>query len=191
MPERNPLKAHRAALLAWHDEITRRKEPRGRLLGEGARLRRAASLDEVAFLPGYHELLHHLREDGLEIQPADRERFALLAWLAAWVKEHRPSTQGETLARRLASPAEGSDRPVMSEPRLRRLLECETAEELRLPLRRAIDLLGRKLDVVQLAEDVFAWSQSVRKRWAYDYYDALPRTSGTSPAAGETKGEAA
>ena len=198
-------------LTEWHREVTQREKlRRGKMLGEGAQLRRAPSLGAVAFLPGYHALLQRLEASGLEASELDRERLALLATLLARVKRNtRPATPadaetpaapakaassrklGPTLPQRLGAKAKGSERPLMSEMRFRKLLECETPEELRLPMIRAIDLLGGELDVLELATDAFGWSQAVRKRWAYDYYDAAARTEAGPADALETKGDAA
>ncbi len=178
-------------LRAWHREVTCREKPRGRMLGEGAQLRRAANLTEVAFNPAFHVLRRQLEEAGLDLGDSGRERLALVAALLARVKENQPAPGGKSLAARLGQPVEGTDRPRLSELRFRAILEAEEPEDLLRPMARAIDLLERRLDVLALAEEVFSWtSPSTRKRWAYDYYDAAPaRAKEGTPSS--KKGEAA
>ncbi len=122
-----------------------------------------------------------------------RERLPAIAGLIALVKDEEPRTKEEESA---ASPEEddtekaitrrnlpqqmGSERtsgagPVVSGLRFRRLLKCQTLEELYPMLRRTLPLLNNRADLYSLANDVLYWSEDVRKQWAYDYYEAAPQ----------------
>src|SRR5262245_46579657 len=56
--------------------------------GERAELKRAESPLRVAFSPAYHDLLRRLQESGYRLSPVDHERLAVLAGIAAHVKQH-------------------------------------------------------------------------------------------------------
>lgn len=186
MNPRSPLAPYAEALLSWHRDITQRSPPRGRLLGQGAELRRASSLGEVALLAGFHSLRTRLREAGFALEPRAEPKLALVAALLAKVREHRPGAP--SLATRLGSPVPKTERSVLSPLRFRQLLEREEAAELLRPLSTVIALLDAQLDVLELAEAAFGWGLERRKRWAYDYYDACPEPGQSKKS---KKGEAA
>lgn len=64
--------------------------------GERAELKRAENPLRVAFSPAYHDLLRRLREAGYRLGTGGRERLAVLAGLAAQVKQH--TDNGRSLA---------------------------------------------------------------------------------------------
>ncbi len=149
-----------SGLYAWWQGL---EEDRG---GRAA-LRRARSLEEVAFSPAYHDLLH--RMERLEGSPRiQRERLALVAALAARVER----SEGESVAHQMGAPVQGSKVSRISTLRFNRILQVDD-DELGLlleRLRRLLDQLGRTVNLGDLAASAYGWSSDTRKRWARDYY---------------------
>lgn len=149
--------------------------------GERADLKRAESPLRVAFSPAYHDLLRRLREAGYRLSTGGRERLAVLAGLAAQVKQHTDNRR--SIAAQMGTPKLGSDKATVSELRFRRILAIDDLDELYTQLRRAIRLLDGTANLNDLARAVFRWRPIAeqnpfdpRKDWAYDYYAAAPRT---------------
>lgn len=110
--------------------------------GERAALRRAASLTEVMLSAGFHGLLRRLRGAGCAVPESRYANLAAIAGLAARVKDEA----GDVLGTVLGSPATpAGQKPVVSGLRMRRILACETVEELYTLLRRALALAGCSL----------------------------------------------
>lgn len=154
-------------LLTWHQSLEETK-------GDRALLRRAPSPLEVIFVPAYHRLLHALRDTGAWV---NEEALAAVAGLAAHVREHRPDA---SLPTQMGRPKEGRSTAVVHEHRFQRLLTHETRDELYQPMIRVIRLLDGRVHLTSLADDVYWWEQpgdSIRKRWAYKYYDVAPKAS--------------
>lgn len=117
-----------------------------------------------------------------------RERLPVIAGLVALVNtEERRAKEDEPVAgpgedradeavTRTNLPKQmGTERPsgggaVVSGLRFRRLLKCQTPEELYPMLRRVIRLLNNRADLYSLASDILYWGEEVRKQWAYDYW---------------------
>jgi CRISPR system Cascade subunit CasB len=96
--------------------------------GERADLKRAEHPLRVAFSPAYHDLLHRLQEAGYRLGTGGRERLALLAGLAAHVKQHTDT--GRSLATQMGSPRLGSDKATVSELRFRRILAISSPQKV-------------------------------------------------------------
>ena len=159
----------------------------GELRGQGradrARLRRCENVEEL--LSNSAALLFARRLialGGSSKAFADESQvYEKLAWVAgalAHVKED-PGDE-RTLAFRLGK-ALGGERPAMSELRFRSLQAAAETDDFYLQIRRAIQLAGKKADVVRLADDLLSWqleqgksvsraSSGVKFYWAYDYY---------------------
>jgi CRISPR system Cascade subunit CasB len=149
--------------------------------GERADLKRAENPLRVAFSPAYHHLLHRLQEAGYRLGTGGRERLAVLAGLAAQVKQH--TDNGRSLAAQMGSPKLGSDKATVSELRFRRILAIDDLDDLYTQLRRALSLLDETANLVDLARVLFRWRPIAeqnpydpRKNWAYDYYAAAPQS---------------
>src|ERR1700730_389273 len=111
----------RKALLEWHESLGEDK-------GSRARLRRAATPEEVAFEPAFHRLLMRLRPALHTDDPQMRLNLAAVAGLAAPGREHRA---GVPLARQMgpSGARKGAGAPPVSEHRFRRLLTTATLED--------------------------------------------------------------
>lgn len=159
----------------------------GELRGQGradrARLRRCQNAEEL--LSNSATLLFARRLIALggdsktfSDEPRVYEQLAWVAGALAHVKEDLDDDK--TLASHLGK-ASGGERPAMSELRFKALQATSTTEDYFLQIRRAIQLAGKKADVVRLADDLLSWqleqrhsaslaSSGVKFHWAYDYY---------------------
>lgn len=166
-----------------------------------AELRRAESLAVVRLHPAFVQLAARLAVcAGRDWQRQDTTVFALLAGLLPWIEE---ATQDGRRWAHWAGQTEG-ERPVLSTLRFEQIQRCETEDELFQLLRRTLSLLGHRLDIVQLAEDLLAWVAEhrlhfavdprfvIRARWADDYYRALHHLAASPDAVSqELQGESA
>lgn len=151
-------------LILWHRALADNR-------GDRAALRRCGVLVEVAFVPAFHTLVRTLRTTaGPDVIP---DRLLAVAGLAAIIKQ--PISHSMPI--QMATPRAGSNSPLVSELRFRRLLQCQTQEDLFTALRRALHLLDDQANLYDLANSVYGWNEPTRKRWAYEYYGALPRKS--------------
>ena len=151
-------------LLAWHGSLEHDR-------GARARLRRAPTPDEVAYEPAFYRLLRDLSQSaGVE----ESRALAAVAGLAAQVEEH---VAGASLATQMGTPRDRRQGAApVSELRFRRLLTLEDPVERYAHLSRIIDLLGRRLNLLSLADAAYRFDPRTRQQWAYDYYRAAPST---------------
>jgi CRISPR system Cascade subunit CasB len=97
--------------------------------------------------------------------PSSDDRLAAAVGLLAHVTQNDERPLAETMSR-----SEGdSNRPSVSELRFQRLLESPDLDSLFMGIRRVLPLMGRRANVLALANDVIDWNDSVRKKWAYSY----------------------
>ncbi len=158
--EFSPDNAAGQQLAQWHRALADNR-------GDRAALRRCGSLVEVAFVPAFHQLSRALRV--AVDAPVNPDRLLAVAGLVAIVKQPIASP----LPRQMAAPTVGKNQPV-SELRFRRLLQCQTQEDLFNALRRVLHLLDDQANLCDLANSVYGWNERTRKQWAYSYYSALP-----------------
>lgn len=154
-----------AILLRWWAGLSRRRADR-------AELRRASSPAEVVLCTGYHRLLGELSGAGYPVDSARAAGIAVVAAIAAHVETNAPSG---SFARQMAEPAGAQRGARVSGLRFRRLLAVPDRADLLPMLIRAIRLTGGRADLVALARSAYFWGDEVRKRWAYDYYEAAPK----------------
>lgn len=130
-----------------------------------AMLRRCATLDDVVLSPAYQRFYRYMLACGWPAEAAEwqNDKLAAIAGLAAFVQIDNGTNLPYQMSERIG------ERPMLSELRFRSLLRLETTDELFRGLRRALPLVEHKTSVVQLANDVFWWSDTTRKRWAYNY----------------------
>lgn len=152
----------RKILMTWWSGLSDRR-------GDRADLRRTASPDEALFVPAYHHLRGSLLSAGYSV---NADALGAVVGLAARVKDNVQCP----FAKQMSVPP-GKDRPMVSELRFRRLLETKTQKELYPLLGRVLSLLSGTADLLDLAESIYCWNDSTRKRWAMDYYGSLPMKS--------------
>jgi len=135
--------------------------------GDRAALRRAASIDQVLFNPGFHRLWRSVKKTRWN----RAENVALIAALVARVREHDPK---RTFAAQLGTPPSERDKAAFSGLRFRRLLQANEPDQLLQGCARAIAMCNNRINILDLAESVYWWNDRARKQWAFDYYDANP-----------------
>jgi len=150
---------HQRLLEWWHALADNR--------GDRAALRRASSVQQVMFNPGFHRLWHRLRNTRWNRS----ERVALIAALAARIKQNDAR---KPFAAQLGSPPAGREKAVLSGLRFRRLLQTSLSDDLLQACSRAIAIRNGQANIVNLAESVYWWNDRVHRQWAFDYYAANP-----------------
>ena len=165
-PDRRLSEAVLNTLMQWWKRIAD-ESASGQDKADRAILKRCDSIEAVTRTAAYHRVYRAMRDrhEGNAWRSNQQDRLAMLVGLAAHVK-----TQGRGLAHEMQKRAKGSDRPLVSELRFRRLLDSPDDDSLFVALRRAVLLVDHQLDLDLLARDVFTWGDSVKKSWAYDYY---------------------
>lgn len=147
------------AITTWWQDLDNKR-------GDRAELRRCSTLAEVAFTPAYHRLRVALAKFG----PVKADSLALVAGLAARVKNNQP---GNSLAEQMATgKADGSAK--VSGLRFRRLLKVKESEELFTAMTRVVALLGGTVNLQSLAGSTYYWNDRTRKQWAFEYYSQSP-----------------
>lgn len=140
-----------------------------RLNGERAMLKRCKSPDEVALQSIYYTLL----ESVLELEEVEMfrgvitTRLPLIVGVLVHVEQDTP---GCPVAKAMGMKKQGSDRPVLSDLRFRRILRTEDSSELYISMIRIIKMLGNKADVKDLIQSLYFWNDQTRKGWASQYY---------------------
>lgn len=169
-------------LIDWHNSLDGFR-------GLRASLRRCKNVNEIFCAEGFQSLLGRTKSiwlrplgdesSSLKVQQSNFIALAIIAALFSHVKNHDASS---SFATQLG--AKGNEAAAMSELRFKRLLLASTPDELFRQLRRAIALRGGKVNLVSLADGVFAWcrenngirayrpTDSIRVNWALDYYQA-------------------
>lgn len=133
-----------------------------------ARLRRCTSPAQAATIS---EALDLARRLGTVSASQTRLEPALLtAMVLAHVRENDDSIPA---ARQLGR-AGFEERAAMSPLRFARLLGAETTTEKLIAFRRAVALLGGKVNVASLASALMNWSEKTRVTWAFDYHAVPP-----------------
>jgi len=156
--------AAKRVLRAWWETL-QKEDASGQARADRAALRRAADLNTVACTPAYQRLYRRMvaARDGAGWPSFQQDRLAAVVGLLAHVKTNTEASLPQAM-----SSDNGQDNPV-SELRFRRLLESPDADALFVGLRRTLPLIQGGVNVLSLADDVFGWSQSTKKRWAYGY----------------------
>ncbi len=133
-------------LLRWHQRLI--EDP-----GERAALRRAHDPLDAVLSPSFHRLAAALPSE------IDSRRLTYIATLLARVDTDEP---GRNIAQACNGP--------VSEARFRRLVESSDRDDLHHQLRGILQLLGRRANLLDLANTVYFWGDARRRRWATDYY---------------------
>jgi CRISPR system Cascade subunit CasB len=74
----------------------------------------------------------------------------------------------ETIAKQMAG-----NPPVVSELRFRRLIQRDR-NDLYPAMIRAIRMLGKQVNIYDLAASTYYWGDQVKRRWAFDYFPNTP-----------------
>jgi CRISPR system Cascade subunit CasB len=139
-----------------------------------ARLRHAATPIQALEEPAVFDLYKRLGfgKDDREVEKR-LPRVAVVAAVLAHIRGDATSSESGFRRRFAEMLGQGSDRPLMSPLRFKRLLAATEDQELLITFRRAVVLAGeRNIDVGDVAASLLDWSEKRRMRWAFDYYGA-------------------
>ena len=171
MPSFNSIKlepAVRSAFVAWWKQLTSERAG-GAERADRAMLRRCDSPYAVACTGAYQRAYRKMAavHSGQPWREDQKDRLAVLVGLAA----HITGLNALSLPRAMHQHPKGSDRTAVSELRFKRLIEAPDIDALFTSLRRTLPLINHQVDLGSMADDLFEWSERVKKRWVYDYYD--------------------
>ena len=155
-------------LIKWWRELELNK-------GDRAKLKSCQESLDVYFVPAFHRLLNSLSQN----YPQEKglpKRVALIAALAASVKNVEGSGVRQSLPEQMGKALSNTGKSPVSHLRFRKLLECQNRDELFPLLRRVIRMLGQNVDIYYLADDVFWWGDHRKRNWAHEYYSLAPKT---------------
>ena len=145
--------------------------------GDRAVLRRAMVPDDVLLTAAFARFLRQM-PPGWPDSKVPITGAAMVAAVVAGVDKNIE----ESFAAALATDNNSKGRAVMSELRFQQLQKSRSPEEFFIRIRRAVNLLERKVNIVSLANDTLDWYQEHRfgpasrpeqrlaVRWANDYY---------------------
>jgi CRISPR system Cascade subunit CasB len=161
--------------------------------GDRAELRRCTDPDQVLLVGAFMRLAKRMLalEAGKPVPrfKDDASVYALAAGILAHVATDLKDES--SFAALLGKPGEG-DRPGMSALRFARLQTAFAEADFFQLARRAVHLVGKKADVVQLADELLAWvwefrgnqpdkpRDRLRVRWATDYFSAANKLEAPS-----------
>ncbi|GJL83251.1 MAG: hypothetical protein DHS20C01_28850 [marine bacterium B5-7] len=148
--------AELSIMLQWWRDLENDK-------GARAELRRCTSPEAVMLHPAYARM-HYRLASSLSGQWNWEYRLAAVAGLLAHVRKPTKKFLAEEM---------GGRKPVVSELRFRRLLQCKP-DELYGRMIRVLRMLDNTANTQDLIRSVFHWNDRVRKRWALKYFANLP-----------------
>lgn len=130
-------------------------------------LRRAPTVTAVTLSAPYQRLHRRFHAAGWNPNgiAARDDRLAAVVGLFAHITQDQPGSPAKAMSHKVP----GEDRPLVSELRFTRLLEAPDVDSLFTGLRRVLPIMGHRIDVIALANDVLHWGDKVKKDWAYAY----------------------
>ena len=151
----------------WAESLCDRESARAKALR--ARMRRAINDVEVLAEPEVQRLARRL---GLATQQRWRVHAFCTAVRALAHVEHDSPGRAGSAASRFGAKA-GENRRVLSALRFQRIVRAARASDAGSGIIRALPLIGRKCDVAQIGADLFYWSEPVRSRWCFEYFEQI------------------
>jgi len=142
-------------LRAWWTEMAQER-------GDRAELRRVQSVHQTAFVPIFHRLWGRLQRAECKVWP---ESLARVVCLLAHVREDSPKL---SLGRQMAT--QNGAGPTVSQDRVRRILDEEDPDSAAVMLRDALSQLRGRVNLCDLANTAYWWTERTRKNLAYEYY---------------------
>ncbi len=131
--------------------------------GDRAELRRAGEISEVVFISAYHRL----RYDLLKYSKVYENGLAATVGILAHVKQNDPL---KTFAQQMAQSKDGSDKARLSDLRFRRLLKCQSHEDLYIDMIRVVRQLDGRANALSLANMIYWWNDRTKQTMAREYY---------------------
>lgn len=149
----------------WHEALASRESGRAKALR--SRLRRADNEVAVLAEPESQELARRL---GL----AAHQRWKVQAFCATIRVLSHVETDSDKSAAQLFGATKGKGTEIkrsLSTLRFQRIVRSANATEAATSIIRALPLIGRACHVGKLGQDLFYWSEPVRNRWCFDYFE--------------------
>ena len=150
--------------------------------GWRAELRRAVQPADILLCSGFRSLYFDLAGT----RWIKEENLLGIAGVAGVIAHIEVNDDGHTFAEQCALPIEGRDSPRVSELRFSQLQKSRSFDELFMRMRRAIQLLRKKTNVVSVADSVLHWFRErelgdvytkprdrILVRWGLDYFQQL------------------
>lgn len=151
--------------------------------GDRAQLRRAQSPNDVLLTAAFAHFLQKMPKTWTSDNKIPITDMAMMAAVLARVKKIPENNY--SFAKTLALPKESGSKSAMSELRFQQLQKSQTEDEFFMRLCRAVALMGGKVNIVSLADDILHWLSEHRYGpaskpqdrlavcWASDYYAAF------------------
>lgn len=163
--------------IARHPENAQRGEKTPFVSGDSAILRRAKNVDDVMLRSeAYHNLLSRVEpyqsenKNNKEIR-YHRIKIAIIAGVLSHIKGANSTSASLQLSlARLVNEGK-SDKSVTY--RFKQLIQFTSLEDMYLPLLRMIRLLKCSVSVKDLAEDIYYWSDRIKRKWAQQFYEKI------------------
>jgi CRISPR system Cascade subunit CasB len=105
-----------------------------------------------------------------ELEPLKRRISSHMPSVVGLLAHVKTDDQNRSFAEAMGTKKQGSDQPIVSDLRFRRILRVEDQDELYTTMIRVIRMLDGNVNVTDLATSVFFWNEQTRKRWASLYY---------------------
>ncbi|MCP5497272.1 MAG: type I-E CRISPR-associated protein Cse2/CasB [Leptospiraceae bacterium] len=150
------------AVLTWWESLQRSP-------GDRANLRRCSTPAETVFLPASHRLIGEIKETSKDKIELSYDRLCAIAGILAHIKEN----SSQTFSKQMSQKKPGSDQALVSDIRFRRVLQSSSIVEDELffqKIIRVIHHLDQRANILDIVASLYFWGDSVKKRWAYDYY---------------------
>ena len=149
-----------------------------------AELKRTEKPEDAFLAKGFRSLYYEMA-GSYWIKEENVLALASVAGILAHIDEN---DSRHLFAESCAIPMEGKQKSPVSELRFSQLQKSMTLDELFIRMRRSIQLLGKKANVISVADSIFHWHKEmvngkpetekinrIRIRWGLNYFQNLPR----------------
>ena len=137
--------------------------------GDKASLKRARTPDIVALQKSYLNLYREMYSGntGGRVKANLARRLPLVAGVLSHVRDNRNEPVALVMG---GSSRQGADSPLVSDLRFRRLMRTEDDDSLFIMMIRMVRMMDNRANVKDLAESLFFWNDTTRKKWTSRYY---------------------
>ncbi|PCK01708.1 MAG: type I-E CRISPR-associated protein Cse2/CasB [Alteromonadaceae bacterium] len=150
--------------------------------GDRAILRRASSPDDILLSEAFSKFIKQMPATWLSGERIQYTDASMIAAVVARIKVHN---EKQSFAKSLAVPSGDKSNHPLSELRFSQLQKSRSEQEFFTRICRAIQLIGGKVNIISITEDMLQWllefrqgqarkpQQRLAVRWANDYYANL------------------
>ncbi len=129
-------------------------------------LRRCATITDVSLSDAYQQFYRYMLATNAwkpDTHAVQNDKLAAIAGLLSHVEKQ------DALPLSVKMSELSGDKPLVSELRFRSILKVDTTDDLYVALRRVLPMIDHQANILQLAESVFYWNDTTKKKWAYSY----------------------